>query len=362
MKKGLLIVITICAAQFGICQFSMPKVVIEEFTGAWCGYCPEGQLIIDDIINTYGEEDVIPVAIHNGDAMTTSDGDAVDVAFNTIGYPSAVINRDGANYNRGVWKTNTATKLQGASSATVSLETVNYNPTNRLIEIVVKASFTGPLSGDLRFNAYIVENSILKTGSGYDQTNYFNTTAGHFFQGAGNPIVGFTHKHVLHAMLGGPFGSTAGIIPATVNFGSNYTESFTYTLPSALDPANITVVGMVMRYGATNSDRDIFNGDHAPLLTPVSVDESNLLASWMEVYPNPVSDISNVSYDLQQDGNIRMELLDASGKVVKVLADGFMNSGIHTETLRTAEMSSGIYLIRMSDSHGNAATKRLRVN
>lgn len=180
-------------------------------------------------------------------------------------------------------------------------------------------------------------------------------------QGQGNPIVGYEHKHVLRECLGGPFGSNSGIIPSQVNLGQNYSEAFTYTLPNSYDPNNMTIVGLVMKNGASNADRDIINADHAPFPQAVALEETNALASFMKVYPNPSSDISNVTYELEKDGNILMEMMNVDGKVVKVLANGFMNSGIHTETVNVSDLSAGIYLIRLSDEEGYAATKRVLI-
>ena len=52
MKKNLLLAFTLLACmQFATAQ-TVQKVVIEEFTGAWCGYCPDGARILDDILTT----------------------------------------------------------------------------------------------------------------------------------------------------------------------------------------------------------------------------------------------------------------------------------------------------------------------
>lgn len=68
------------------------NVVVEEFTGTWCGYCPQGYITMEAIPDQYPDGNVIPVAVHNQDEMVSSSYKWVDAAF-AEGYPSAVINR-----------------------------------------------------------------------------------------------------------------------------------------------------------------------------------------------------------------------------------------------------------------------------
>ena len=69
---------------------SSHRVVVEEFTGSWCGWCTRGIVGLDMINNTFGEQ-VITVAAHSNDPMFAKDYNFI---FNlTNGYPSCVINR-----------------------------------------------------------------------------------------------------------------------------------------------------------------------------------------------------------------------------------------------------------------------------
>lgn len=44
------------------------KVVLEEFTGEWCGWCPEGAKIMEDNIAANPGK-VVGIAVHDGDPM-----------------------------------------------------------------------------------------------------------------------------------------------------------------------------------------------------------------------------------------------------------------------------------------------------
>ena len=41
-------------------------VLIEDFTGQRCKFCPNGTDVINGIVDTYGEDNVVAVAIHSG--------------------------------------------------------------------------------------------------------------------------------------------------------------------------------------------------------------------------------------------------------------------------------------------------------
>jgi hypothetical protein len=44
------------------------NVLLEQHTGAWCGWCPDGNVKMDEVIDLYGDQ-VIGVKFHNNDDM-----------------------------------------------------------------------------------------------------------------------------------------------------------------------------------------------------------------------------------------------------------------------------------------------------
>lgn len=75
-----------------------PNVVMEEFTGTWCQYCPVGYITMEYIHEHYTDGTLIPVCIHMGDEMQSDSYAAVENRFNTNGYPSSIINRSISTY------------------------------------------------------------------------------------------------------------------------------------------------------------------------------------------------------------------------------------------------------------------------
>ena len=70
----------------------MHKVVIEEGTGQWCGWCPLGILTFEYLREKY-PDNLVPIAVHNGDEM------AIDEYCYALGfsqYPTGRVNRNRA--------------------------------------------------------------------------------------------------------------------------------------------------------------------------------------------------------------------------------------------------------------------------
>lgn len=78
------------------------------------------------------------------------------------------------------------------------------------------------------------------------------------------------------------------------------------------------------------------------------------------VYPQPV--IANsfiVNYSLPENAEVTIELMDASGRRIAVpVEEAKRNSGINTETISAADLSNGIYLLRIS-AGGKSSTVKI---
>ena len=73
--------------------YSAPKrVLVEDHTGAWCGWCVLGIQAMEDMLEMYPDK-FIAVGVHNGDNMTTNLQNTLGEALAISGYPSGVINR-----------------------------------------------------------------------------------------------------------------------------------------------------------------------------------------------------------------------------------------------------------------------------
>ena len=72
----------------------------------------------------------------------------------------------------------------------------------------------------------------------------------------------------------------------------------------------------------------------------------------MNNYPNPFNPSTNIEFALPEPGNVRLEIYNTLGQLVRVLADAQYSAGLHTLVWNGKDDSgnsvgSGIYLYRM---------------
>jgi hypothetical protein len=90
-----------------------------------------------------------------------------------------------------------------------------------------------------------------------------------------------------------------------------------------------------------------------------SIDEATL-SSTMNVYPNPATDNTLVTFNTNDKSSIRIELLNAVGARVMIKDFGSMNAGTQMIPVSTSNLSSGIYMINIYVNDA-LVTKRLSV-
>lgn len=320
-------------------------VLIEQATGAWCGFCPDGSVRLEQILSS--NPFAIPAAIHSNDAMTFSDGNIVNSSY-AGGFPSGYIDRykfsdaSGVGLGRGIWSSKTNERMSHVVPASVEVSNT-YNPTTREVNIEVSATFYVDLDEEIRFNCYIVEDSLTGTGSGWNQANSYNNTSGHPMQGMGNPIVGYVHRHVLMAMLGGPFG-TASSLPANITDGQTYTQQYTYTLPPGMKEKDVRIIGMVKQYNANTQKRAILNSKQV-LLDGISRVASLGFVDKLDVYPNPAISNVNIDFSITESRNTEVMLYNMLGQKVHAALLGRLSGGVHSYSVNTEQLAPGLYNI-----------------
>lgn len=196
------------------------RVLIEDYTGTWCGYCPRVAQGIDQVMaqTTFA----VPVAIHRGqDPYNYAPAGVLETLIGLSGYPDARLNR--LTKWTGNEATNTAPVIaltQGTAPKVGLAMTANVS--GGTVTLTVKAKFGTNLTG-AKLVVYALENGLI-----YDQTNYTS------YYGGGSTIANFEHNHVLRATYTNILGDD---IPSSESvFDNTYTK--TYTLPVASNVAN----------------------------------------------------------------------------------------------------------------------------
>ncbi|MBP6732555.1 MAG: choice-of-anchor J domain-containing protein [Chitinophagales bacterium] len=361
------------------------RPVFEEFTGAWCGYCPDGHLKLEEAKTDM--PDLIPVSIHdyNGgsaadDRMTCAEGLTRSAAY-AIGFPSGILDavyyldeadvafdRIATAYTDNIWLDKVNIRLPMATPANVSLINTTYDTTTRQIGVTVSADFLSNVTGDYRLNVYVLEDSVKGSGSGWDQVNYFsdNSNGGSSWSGSpytvlDDPIVGWAHNHVLRKALGGAWG-TDNIIPDTVASGSNYTKTYSYKLPVTYKQNYISLVGIVEEYNADYKYRNILNGAEMDLIEKVTTGIAPVKESFenVSVYPNPASNVLRIAFDVKATTNVDAFVTNVLGEKIADIYSDTVSGGNHTLSWNTTDVANGIYFVTLKTATSQI-TKRFIV-
>lgn len=213
------------------------KVVVEDYTGTWCGFCPGVAVAIDDLRAV--TEHVAVVAIHK-ESSTVPD----PLNFPRVGELQAMFNIDNgfpkARINRTIdwprpYVLSQATAIAGTDTD-VSIA-VNSQLNGSSLSLNVKVAYeNGSVPGD-KLVVYLLENGVVSP-----QANYFNETPGHPYEGLGNPIPNYVHNDGLRNSLSELFGDAIPNLPAF----QVHSKDFTFQIPSHYVGENLSFVVMVV--------------------------------------------------------------------------------------------------------------------
>lgn len=324
---------------FGITPAQHKRVVSEEGTGTWCGWCPRGDVFMHLMEETYPDH-FVPIAVHNGDPMAMEDYTS-SLAFS--GFPAAKVNRgnqiDPSNLEPSV--------LQALDD--------DHDPRGKLTNEAIYNSNTGELSVTVTLEALksisssydlalvLTENNVTGNDAGYNQVNYYaggvNGMMGGF-ENLPNPIPAsqMVYDYVARAILPG-FGGEP--MPNSLSAGETATFTFDYTIPEEYDPANMHVISILV-----NSINVIDNANRNALSTLTAVQEVESLSAKIAVIPNPANDLATIKIGLEHPAPVRIQIMNSMGAVLHERNYGTMN-GTFNFPFYTTDLNNGIYFARI---------------
>jgi hypothetical protein len=77
----------------------------------------------------------------------------------------------------------------------------------------------------------------------------------------------------------------------------------------------------------------------------------------LQVYPNPTHRQCNIRYSLFQKAKVNLSLFDIAGRLVKKLIDQTQNAGVYQRTFDVADLSQGVYFIRLNTEEYSTVQK-----
>ena len=248
MKKIYLLLIGICLIAFNMNAQKWvsttpqnKKVVLEEFTGIHCGYCPDGHRMATDFVAANPGK-VFLVNIHSSTTYAapqnasepdfrTTEGNTLTSLAGVAGYPMGSINRSTSPWaqSRDLWSGLISGILAQTSPVNVAVRaTADF--TTRTLTTEVEAYYTANSPQTKNYlTVMLLQNEYAGYQSDYGNYNPSNWCTSGYYK----------HNHVLRKILSK--NGTTGESLDTTTSGKYYYKKYVTTLP-----ANITSVELYL--------------------------------------------------------------------------------------------------------------------
>lgn len=200
------------------------NVLIEEFTGIRCGYCPDGHYRANQICDYfYGHAWAINIhegGYATGSGYTTTYGDNIASLWDIEGYPCGVTNRCNTMQNRGQWAAS-ATQVRNEDSPVNLAARGELNVEARTLTVHLEAYNTGTTNA----SAYLLNIAVLQNNVIGTQANYgpYNTD---YITDDGK----YRHMHMLRDLLTGQWG-----VEISSAQGTFFDTTFVYNIPESIN-------------------------------------------------------------------------------------------------------------------------------
>ncbi|HWB62860.1 MAG TPA: Omp28-related outer membrane protein [Chitinophagales bacterium] len=390
---------TLSKAIVSLSHIPAKNVLVEEFGTVPCGYCPGGATWISRLLAAQGSY-TNAVTLHAGfgtDAMTTTEASSLSSTYDNNGAPAAMIDRQllngednlatgapGLDYTDNVWGDYVQARQPILPPVSVSANNT-FDSASRALTVNISATFYGPVTGNFRFNCYLIEDSVVGSGSGYDQHSYYyssptDTSLNPWYHvgtsnlGSGTwAIGGFVHNHVDRALLGGAAGSSGVIASPTVD-GTTYTKTYTYTVPAGYRANKLKLIAFVNQYtsGVSSNKNQILNNVEMALNSadsntvttaslPTAIENVSSLEK-IALYPNPAKDIVYLNYTLNENTRLSFDVYNTLGQLVTSLNETSINKGAVTTIINTSHFENGLYLVTVKGDGKVLQTLKFVVN
>jgi len=259
------------------------KVVVEEGTGTWCGFCPDGHRVLAGVEEAIGTDKIISLGYHGytgtNDPYIISQGEALINNLGIQGYPNAAIQRwffPGEKFqmtNRGAWETyiNAVLAQQPIAPMELKILSYNYNASTKVVtaKVQITAAKAIPIGAATKFrlSAILIQDSI-----NHDQTEYIYENGVYKETIHNDP---YAQRHVVRGVYPDQYGLELPVpnggsednvlLPNTV-----FTQEITFTASNTTDVDHSEVVFVVHHTELGNKLMEIYQGDKLHLNSSIT--------------------------------------------------------------------------------------------
>jgi hypothetical protein len=293
------------------------NVILEEFTGMYCVFCPYGHRVADSIHNAF-LDDVFPMAIHQSYFATSNSEDpdyrtefGNDLASfaQVSGFPAGSINRvffenfaqiSGSAMSREHWLEAVQTVLEEESYVNLAVES-EVNTLTRVLSIHVEAYYTGDSPATTnKLNVALLQNNVAGPQSGStnnpDQINPEGT----------NGVDGYFHQHMLRHLLTGQWGDE---ITITIE-GTFVDKTYNYLIPENINGVVVELEDLEVIAFVSENQGDIETGSWCIPLNTSSINNNDVYLTSVNVLETVCNDAVSSSIDIKNIGSETLTSLD----------------------------------------------------
>lgn len=266
------------AQQYVSTEPSNRNVILEEFTGRLCGYCPDGHIIANQI-KANNPDRFWSVNIHSAGSsnfstdtypnLNTAKGNQIRAAFGANSFPSGVVNRSTSSaQGRGTWNSSANQQMNQAAECNVA-GVASINPDTRVATITVEVYYTGNSSVSENYLTVVMLQDSIMGSQSSGSTNPSQWINGQY-----------CHMHILRDVITPTMGEA--ISPTTQ--GTLITKTYEYNIPESIgDPNGVEVRLEHISFLAWVSER--YQGTPTrPILNACELDKTTLVDE--PIYPS----------------------------------------------------------------------------
>ena len=131
----------------------------------------------------------------------------------------------------------------------------------------------------------------------------------------------------------------------------------TIVILGGIDTHNLLSVPYI---GFSNSDITTMTSDITAFLNTTAVEPFATVASELAVFPNPASNVLNISLSLKQATDLSIELVNPAGQTVGTSLFSTENAGAVSKNIPLTNLVSGLYVVKIT-ANGESAFRKVSV-
>lgn len=245
------------------------KVVVEEATGTWCGFCVRGIAGIEKMYKEY-PDNFIAIAIHDDTEMGGAEN--YDAILNKIsGYPGCIVNRlDKYITDPNEWDLRYIIDMEkelGIAKIEAKANWTDDTKTSVKVSTTSRFAYSDD-NANVKIAYVVTENGV----GPYAQKNYYagggyGELDGWENKGEKVPVI---YDDVARGIY--DFNGVTGSVPAAINTKDDYNYEYTVTLPSNVSNAdNVNIITLLI----DNETGEILNADMVKPGAPTGINAVN---------------------------------------------------------------------------------------